>query len=73
MSWPDILLLKNEPEEITETGVDLLKEKAIKNPLRKSLIRRERVLLHGHLREEQSTYSEHHLSSRRHSSFRTEV
>ena len=46
LSHLDVLKLKEELEMLTGTRVDLLEEKAIKNPLRKKRIIGERVLLY---------------------------
>lgn len=47
LSYLDLLKLKEELEELTGTRVDLLEEKAIRNPLRRNGIIRERVLLYA--------------------------
>jgi hypothetical protein len=47
LSYLDILILKEELRQIIGTQVDLVEEKAIRNPLRKKRILDERVLLYA--------------------------
>lgn len=47
LSYLDILSLKEELRQIIGTQVDLVEEKAIRNPLRKKRIIDERVLLYA--------------------------
>lgn len=47
LSYLDILSLKEELRQIIGTQVDLVEEKAIRNPLRKKRIMDERVLLYA--------------------------
>lgn len=45
LSYLDVLILKEELRQIIGTQVDLVEEKAIRNPIRKEWIMGERVLL----------------------------
>ncbi|MCD6587304.1 MAG: nucleotidyltransferase domain-containing protein [Candidatus Fermentibacteraceae bacterium] len=47
LSYLDVLKLKEELEKLTGTRIDLLEEKAIRNPLRRKRILEERVLLYA--------------------------
>lgn len=47
LSYLDMLKLKQELEELNGTQVDLLEEKAVRNPLRRKRIIDERVLLYA--------------------------
>lgn len=47
LSYLDLLSLKQELEEITGTKVDLLEQNALRNPIRKQCIMRERILLYA--------------------------